>query len=141
MRYTEPVATLDADVLVTVPSPERIDALRGIYEFCAARGYRSEGEAVQVGAWPVQFVPVFSSLTREAMEQAETVDFDGVPFRVLRPDYLTVIALSTGRAKDYTRILALLESESVGRDEIASLAGRHGLTESWQRFERKFLND
>jgi hypothetical protein len=43
--------------------------------------------------------------------------------------------------KDYTRILALLESESVGRDEIASLAGRHGLTKSWQRFERKFLND
>ncbi|MGH9317966.1 MAG: hypothetical protein ACRD1P_12775 [Thermoanaerobaculia bacterium] len=38
MRYTEPVATLDADVLVAVPSPEKLDVLRPIYEFCAARG-------------------------------------------------------------------------------------------------------
>ncbi|MGH9366856.1 MAG: hypothetical protein ACRD3M_04180 [Thermoanaerobaculia bacterium] len=53
MRYTEPVATLDADVLVAVPSPEKLDVLRPIYEFCAARGYQSEGEAVRVGAWPV----------------------------------------------------------------------------------------
>lgn len=27
MRYTEPVATLDADVLVAVPSPEGLDIL------------------------------------------------------------------------------------------------------------------
>lgn len=53
---------------------------------------------------------------------------------------LILVNESSQLEKDYTRILALLESESVGRDEIASLAGRHGLTESWQRFERKFLN-
>jgi hypothetical protein len=33
MRYTEAVATLDADVLVAVASPERIDVLAGIYGF------------------------------------------------------------------------------------------------------------
>ena len=38
MRYTEPVATLDADVLVALPSMNRLDVLSGIYEFCAARG-------------------------------------------------------------------------------------------------------
>jgi hypothetical protein len=75
------------------------------------------------------------------MEQAETADFEGVPFRVVRPDYLAVIALSVGRAKDYARLLALLESASVGREEIARLAGRHGLTETWRRFERKFLDE
>src|SRR5512137_2135820 len=72
MRYSEPLATLDADVLVAVPAPERLDVLSGVYEFCAARGYRPEGEAIRVGAWPTQFVPVFSPLTREAMEQAAT---------------------------------------------------------------------
>src|SRR3989304_7851637 len=77
MRYTEAVATLDADVLVAVPPPERMDILAGIYEFCARRGFAAEGEAIKVGAWPVQFVPVFSPLTREAMEQAETADFEG----------------------------------------------------------------
>jgi hypothetical protein len=141
MRYTEPVATLDADVLVAIPSADRIDMLGGIYEFCASKGYAAEGEAIRVGAWPVQFIPAFSPLTREAMEQAQTADFEGVPFRVVRADYLAVIALSVGRAKDFARILALLEASSVSPEEIARLAQPHGLSEAWQRFKRKFFDD
>ena len=45
MRYTEPVATLDADVLVAIPSGERLDVLGPICEFCSRKGYRPEGEA------------------------------------------------------------------------------------------------
>lgn len=141
MRYTEAVATLDADVLVAVASPDRLDALGDLYRFCAARGYQAEGEAVRVGAWPTQFVPAFSPLTEEAMEQAETEDFEGEPLRVVRADHLAVIALSVGRAKDLTRILALLESNSVSRESIESLAIRHGLADAWRRFEHRFLND
>ncbi|MGH9363712.1 MAG: hypothetical protein ACRD1B_00385 [Thermoanaerobaculia bacterium] len=140
MRYTEPIATLDADVLVAVPSPERLDALQSLYEFCAARGYQPEGEAVRVGAWPVQFVPVFSPLTQEALALAETVDFEGVPLRVVRADHLAVIALSVGRAKDFTRILALFEAGSVTKEEIQELAGRHGLADAWKRFQKRFLD-
>ena len=141
MRYAEPVATLDADVLVEVPSAERLEPLAAIYQFCAERGYQPEGEAVRVGAWPVQFIPVFNPLTQEALERAETADYEGVPFRVVRADFLAVIALSVGRAKDLTRILALLESRSVSRDEIAGLAARHGLSDAWQRFEARFPNE
>ena len=97
MRYTEPVATLDADVLVAVDAADRLDVLGGVYEFCATKGYRPEGEAIRVGAWPAQFVPAFSPLTREAMEQADTADFESIPLRVVRADYLAVIALSVGR--------------------------------------------
>jgi len=136
MRYTEAVATLDADVLVSVASPERMDVLAGIYEFCSRRGLPAEGEAIRVGAWPVQFVPVFSPLTRD-----DTADFEGIPLRVVRADHLAAIALSVGRAKDYARILALLESSSVARDQIARLAARHGLSEAWQRFETRFADD
>ena len=124
MRYTEPVATLDADVLIALPSPEGL-----------------EGEAVRVDAWPVQFIPVFSPLTRHALVQAETADFEGVPFRVVRADYLAVIALSVGKSKDFTRILGLLESGSVSGEEIARLAERHDLLEAWKRFEARFLNE
>ena len=141
MRYTEPVSTLDADVLVALPPPLKLDLLKPIYEFCASRGYLHEGEAVRVGAWPVQFIPVFSPLTEEAMEQAETADFEGVSVRVVSADHLAVIALSVGRAKDFARILGLLESGSVSRERLARLAGRHGLTNSWARFEARFLND
>src|SRR3974377_1543175 len=103
MRYTEPVATLDADVLVSIPVSQGLELLHPIYEFCASRGYRPEGEAIRIGAWPVQFVPVFDSLTEEALEQAEITDFEGIPLRVVRADHLAVIALSVDRPKDYAR--------------------------------------
>lgn len=90
-------------------------------------------------ARPVQFVPAFSPLTVEAMERAETDDFEGVPFRVVGAAYLAVIALSVGRPKDFTRVLALLETGSVTKREIEDLAERHGLAESWKRFEMRFL--
>lgn len=141
LRYTEPVTTLDADVLVAIPGAPGIDVLSGVYRFCAQRGWRPEGEAIRVGAWPVQFIPAFSPLTQEAMDNAETADLDGIPFRVVTPDYLAVIALSVGRAKDYTRILALLESGSTNPPRIEALAGRHGLHSSWKKFESRFLDE
>ena len=141
IRYTEPVATLDADVLVGVPSPERVDVLSPLYEFCAKRGYLPRGEAIQVGDWPVQFIPAFSDLTREAMEKAETADFEGVPLRVVGADYLAIIALGVGRPKDRLRVLALLESGGTTRTAVATLASRHGLRDAWNKFEAMFLNE
>ncbi|HXI04301.1 MAG TPA: hypothetical protein VNI57_14110 [Candidatus Saccharimonadales bacterium] len=141
IRYTDPVATLDADVLVEVPSPERTDVLSPIYSFCSKRGFVSEGEAIRVGDWPLQFIPVFSPLTKEAMEKAEVADMDGVPLRVVAADYLAVIALDAGRPKDMARILALLESGSVTREGAAALASRHGMAGAWKRFEERFLNE
>ncbi len=73
-----------------------------------------------------QFVPVFSVLTQEALEQADAADFEGEALRVVRADYLAVIALSVGRTKDFLRILALLESDSVTTEQISRLAARLG---------------
>ena len=141
MRYTEPLSTLDAEVLVALPVRMKLDLLKPIYEFCAGRGYLPEGEAIRVGSWPVQFIPAFSPLTEEALERAETAPFEGESVRVVSADYLAVIALSVGRAKDYTRILGLLESGSVSREQVAQLAVRHGMADAWTRFEERFLND
>ena len=140
MRYTEAVATLDADILVAVPHSDRIDILASIYTFCAANGYSPEGEAVRVGAWPVQFIPAFSPLTEEAMKEADTTDFEGVPLRVVRADYLAVLALSVGRPKDFIRILSLLDAGSVSQERIFELAGRHGLARAWTSFKARFLD-
>ncbi len=140
MRYTEPMATLDADVLVSVPHPERLDLLAPLYDFCARRGYSTDGEAVRVGAWPVQFIPVFSALTEEALAQAEEADIEGVPVRVVSADHLAAIGLSVGRAKDFARVLALLEAGATTAERVAALAGRHGLEAAWESFRRRFLD-
>jgi len=138
MRYTEAVATLDADILVAVPEPDALDLLSPIYAFCRERGYQPDGEAIRVGDWPVQFIPAFSKLTEDAIREAETGDVEGVPLRVVRADYLAVIALSVGRAKDFARILALRESGTVTDKEISALANHHDLTAEWQSFLGKF---
>ena len=52
-----------------------------------------------------------------------------------------MIALSTGRAKDFARVLALLEAGSVTPEEIAALAERHRLADAWKRFKTRFLDD
>ena len=138
MRYTEAVVTLDADILVAVAEPDKLDVLSPIYAFCRERGYLPEGEAIRVGDWPVQFIPAFSKLTREAIRDAETGDLDGIPLRVIRADYLAVIALSVGRAKDFARVLALLEAGAVTDKEISDLAMRHNLTSEWNLFKERF---
>lgn len=82
-----------------------------------------------------------AGVTQEALEEADTADFDGVPLRVVRAVHLAVIALSVGRAKDFTRILALLEAGSVNRQAIKALAAKHELANAWKRFEERFFNE
>jgi hypothetical protein len=138
MRYTETVTTLDADILVAVPDPESFDVLSPIYAFCRERGHEPEGEAIRVGDWPVQFIPAFSNLTEAAIREAETGDIDGVPLRVVGADYLAVIALSVGRAKDFARILALRELGAVTDKAVSELAHRYDLAAAWATFLERF---
>jgi len=141
MRYTEAVVTLDADILVGVPDEAAIDVLTPIYRFCRARGYFPEGESVRVGNWPVQFMPAFDAVTRDAMANAETADIEGVSVRVVSALYLAVIALGVGRAKDFARMLGLIESGATNPEAIAGLAGKYGLTQKWIRFKNRFLSE
>ena len=140
IRYTEPIATVDVDVLIAVPGPDRVDLLSGVYAYCTEKGLQPEGEAVRVGPWPVQFVPVFNALSQEALKDAVSADFEGVPLRVVRAEHLAALALSTGRAKDFARVLSLLESGSVVPAQIEAIAERHGLGDAWRRFRARFLD-
>lgn len=140
MRYTEPVAMLDADVLVLLKDATAIDVLSPIYRFCRERGCLPREEAILVGDWPVQFIPTFSPLTEEAVREAEMGEIEGLPARVVSARLLAAIALSVGRAKNHARILALLEDEAVTREEIDNIATRHGLQAQWANFKRRFLD-
>jgi len=141
MRYTEAVVTMDAAVLIVTPQQGSIDKLSPIYEFCSSRGYAPEGEAIRVGDWPVQFIPTFNSLAVEAVREAETGEIDGMPLRVVQADFLATIALSTGRPKDFARILALLESGAVSSADITILATRFKLQSEWIKFKERFLDE
>jgi hypothetical protein len=139
MRYTEAVVTMDADILIGVED-DSIAVLSPIYAFCKEHGYLPEGEAIRVGAWPVRFIPACDVLSMDAMEHAETGDIDGLAVRVVRADYLAVMALKVGRAKDRLRVLALIESNAVQPAEIGKLAQQYQLEEQWLKFREQILD-
>ena len=141
MRYTEAVATLDADVLVSLRTGEGLDILTPIYQFCAERAYPAEGEAIRVGDWPVQFIPAFDRLTHDAIAYADDGDIDGEPMRVVSAAFLGVIALSVGRPKDYARILALLDADAITVESLAALADQYDLENAWLKFTGRFIDD
>jgi len=97
-------------------------------------------EAIVVGRWPVQFIPVFDALTTDAVQNAEMDNLDGQQIRVVSAAYLGVIALSVGRLKDHLRVLLLLEAGAVTSEQIADLAANYSLTTRWHEFRGRYLN-
>ncbi len=61
--------------------------------------------------------------------------------RTLSPEHLIAIALKTGRAKDYGRILQFLESGVYDSRKLDSVLNRHRLLPQWERFKARFLGE
>jgi len=139
--YLEPVATLDVDIFVAFRPPpgQMIVSPRPIFDYLIARGGIVEGEYIVIAGWPVQFLPPTSPLVEEALAQTVTVDVAGTPAQVFTAEHLAVIALQTGRAKDYARLLQFIEAEALDMQRFQALLHRHGLVERWQTFTLKFL--
>ena len=141
MRYTEAVVTLDLDILVDLPDTDSLAILSPIYQFCEEKGYHPEGEAIEIGDWPVQFLPAFDELSKEAMLNAEEADFEGIKVRVVSAAYLAVLALKVGRAKDKARIIALLDAGAVNSKEIEEISLDHKLLKEWNLFQNRFIDE
>jgi hypothetical protein len=93
--YLEPVATLDADILVSLPTTGggAFLTLTPIYDYLTKRGYRTEGEYVVIEDWPVRFLPPTNALGEEALAQAVETEVEGVPTRVISAEHLVALAL------------------------------------------------
>jgi hypothetical protein len=126
--YIEPVLTYDLDVFF-VPVKEGLD------EFARERGYPEEAEALLIEGFPVQFIPAYNDLVREAVADAATLTYRGVRAKVVKPEYLAAVALQTGRAKDRERVVRLLESGSIDRAELAQVLVKYGLGERLKKIE------
>ena len=139
--YLEPSATLDIDIFVTFPTPRGSSLLTiaPIYNYLASRGYKTEKEYIVIDGWPVQFLPPNNALDEEALEQAIETEVERVRTRVMTAEHLAAIALKTGRAKDFARILQFIESGVLDADKLDPILSRHGLLAKWEHFGHKFL--
>lgn len=140
--YLEPVATLDIDIFVVFRQDAggNLLSLQPIFEYLTGRGGVIEGEYIVIAGWPVQFLPATSKLVDEALEDAVTVQVDGVPARVFTAEHLAAIALQLGRPKDKARLLQFVEFGAIDTERFQAILARHGLDNRWQEFERTFLS-
>jgi hypothetical protein len=139
--YPEPAATMDLDIFVTLPtvSGGLLVSLAPIYEYLKLRGGKVIDEYIEIGGWPVQFLPPSNDLENDAVAQAVATSVEGVRTRVMSAEHLVAIALRTGRPKDHIRILQFVEQEAVNRQKLQAILERNGLTAKWKEFECKYL--
>jgi hypothetical protein len=121
--YVEPFTTYDADIIFVAGLGAGIPA---IYSHLQSRGWRVEREHLLVNEFPVQFLAA-SGLTEEAVRNAKRIEYEGVPAKVLRPEYIIAIAANVGRHKDLARIDQMLEQAEIDRTLLDDILARYNL--------------
>jgi len=132
--YIEPVLTYDLGIFF-LPIKEALDELAPIYEYLHGRGYSDQAEALMIEGFPVQFIPAYNDLVREAVADAAILRYRDVEAKVVKAEYLVAIALQTNRPKDRERVLRLLEEATLDRDLLTRILERHGLTDKLKKLE------
>jgi hypothetical protein len=135
--HGEPLATRDVDVFVFVDAPEGslIVTLDSVFRRLDELGFREfEEEGVLIHGFPVQFISASPGLETEAVDQALVVAWETHRLRIIRPEYLAVIALSVGRPKDRARLVYLTELPDFDREQFRQILIRYGWSERWKQW-------
>lgn len=130
--YTEPIATQDVDIFVSIKNADNLMILAPIYEYASKHHFQIKAEHIIIRDFPVQFLPTFNLLTDEAVKNAYEFELENELVRVMRPEHLVAIMLDTGRTKDYLRINLFLENDLVNIKELEETLERHDLSEKWK---------
>jgi hypothetical protein len=140
--YLEPYQTDDIDVFVPVAAVAvgnvGLISLEPIYRYLKDLGYAAVKEGVLIEDWLVQFIPTFQTLQEDALKKALKVRFGETETRIFSAEYLAAELLRSGRPKDQLRVLALIEAEKLDVQLFRDIINRHGLTEKWITFEKRF---
>ncbi len=124
--YTEPFTTYDADIIFVASDKTLSAGIPAIYSHLQSKGWRVEREHLVVKDFPVQFRAA-SGLTEEAVRDANPIEYEGVPAKVLRPEYIIAIAASVGRHKDLARIEQLISHAKIDKALLDDILLRYNL--------------
>lgn len=139
--YVEPFVTHDVDVFVVMET-EQTGLVTNIpgWDYLKERGYtKIQDEAIVVEDWPVQFIPVSNALNQEAYLNAEVLDFEGEPVRVVLAEHLVAMMLQAGRLKDLVRVQMFLSQGAVDQEILLDIIKRHRLEKQWANFRSRNL--
>jgi len=131
--YIEPFLTYDLDVFI-IPIEKRLEEgvilLTDVFDYLKTKGYPWKGEHIIIEGIPVQFIPV-DEFEKEAVENARMTEYEGIPTKVIQPEYLIAILLRAGRKKDIEKVERLIEQTDLDREKLDSLLSRFNLKEKF----------
>ena len=140
IRYLEPYLTDDIDVFLSpvIVGEGGLISFGRIYSYLEELGYYPEREYIRIEGWLVQFVFASKSVQEEAVAQADRVAFAGSYTSFFSVEHLAAELLRSGRLKDLTRVVALVESEQMDRSIFLDIIRRHGLSAKWKKFATRY---
>ncbi len=124
--YTEPMTTYDADIIFVASDKTLSAGIPAIYSHLQSKGWRVEREHLLIGDFPVQFLAA-SGWSEEAVREARPVQYEGVPAKVFRPEFIIAIAASVGRHKDFARIEQILDQVKIDKALLDDILRRYNL--------------
>ena len=133
LYYTEPLLTYYLDIYF-VPIKEGLDVLAPIYSFLKKRGYKTSKEHILVKRVPVQFIPVYNDLVKDAVFNSRKVNYGRLKTNVVGLEYLIAIMLQTYRAKDRERLVTILEDTEFDSKRLRSILKKYGLYDKFNKF-------
>ena len=135
--YVEPVLTYDLDIFFIPPKEKKeLITLSPIYDFLKRKGYRIDKEHIVIEGIPVQFIPVYNKLIKEAVKNAIEYRYKKTNTKIIRAEYLIAIMLQTFRAKDKERIIKLLDEAKIKIKYLKEILQNYSLNEKFERFMR-----
>lgn len=141
--YVEPILTYDLDIFfiplsegVLTEEQKELITLSPIYDWFRKKGYKSDKEHIIIEGVPVQFIPVYNELIKDAIEDAVEVKYKNTMIIILKAEYLLAIMLQTFRPKDKERIIKLIDETKIDNIFLTNILQKHKLKEKFDKFKR-----
>lgn len=139
LRWVEPFFTRDLDVFIVLPqqdSEKGLISLSSLYEYLRQKGYSEwKGQWIIIAGTPVEFLPA-EGLSREAVNGAVEVEYEGIKTKVMTPEYLIALLAKAGRDKDIIKIKMLMDEAGVDIERLNKILTSHDLVDKFRQWTK-----
>jgi hypothetical protein len=140
--YIEPIATFDLDVFVLLSSnTSAIVSLSSIYSWLEKHGYKPDKEQIIIEGVPVQFIPIYNDLVKNAIRDSVQKEYRTTSISVIRAEYLMAIMIQTYRPKDRDRLMKFIDEADIDDKLLSSILEKHNLKNAFAEFKRKYYGN
>ena len=140
LYYIEPLLTYDLDIFF-IPLEDSIDVLTPIYRYLKEKGFKAKKEHVLIEGVPVQFIPVYNDLVKEAVEYSVEAKYGRIQTRVLGLEYLIAVMLQTYRSKDRERLVKVFEETKIDMKLLKKILRKYGLYDKYVGFKEMYFGE